>query len=270
MEDEFQAGVDDLQNKMGWMDQINSLTAKGRAAMRMVDKYVRTLQATLNQIANPANSLTAMINYGTNLPGVVMESLAKCVERYSILYNTAANAPDRFMTSLTVGLAELTAASGTTFGVYTTIHTAQRCALELSYILKADKENLLAQKQAGAIKSFDGTGRYVASPYMGDQPMTMDSIEGTLALVRAQIQAGVDVARDMQSLKNMAQILDDHVAQVKKDRPKVVAVDVALPTPLHLICLKYGMSYQAAEQLMTINKIKNPSFTSGTVDVYAR
>jgi len=42
--------------------------------------------------------------------------------------------------------------------------------------------------------------------------MTMDSIE-ELSPVRAQIQAGVDVARDMQSLKNMRQILDDHVAQ---------------------------------------------------------
>ncbi len=38
--------------------------------------------------------------------------------------------------------------------------------------------------------------------------------------------------------------------------------------PLHLICLKYGLSYNDAEQLMGINHIPHPNFVSGEVNVY--
>ncbi len=269
MEDQFEQGVSDLTEKLSWLDKINNATAQGRAAMRAVDKYVKLLQGTLNQIANPANSLTAMINYGTNLPGTVMSALAHCAERYALLYNTAANSPNRFMTSLTAGLAELENASGIYRG-YTKVHTAQRMCLELSYALKTDKTAALAQKGERLTKAFDERGRFVKNPATLDKPLTVDELESLLALVRGKIQEAVDEARDMQSLKNMAQILTDHVASTKKDRPKVITISVDPPMPLHLVCLKYGMSYEDAEQIMALNKnVKNPSFMSGEVKIYA-
>jgi hypothetical protein len=39
--------------------------------------------------------------------------------------------------------------------------------------------------------------------------------------------------------------------------------------PLHLVCLRYGLPYTAAERLLTINSIVNPNRVAGEVNVYA-
>jgi len=68
----------------------------------------------------------------------------------------------------------------------------------------------------------------------------------------------------------MAAALTDHVIAIKKSRPALVAVQIDTPMPLHLICLKYGLSYNDAEQLLAINRIRHPSFVTGEVLVHAR
>ena len=50
----------------------------------------------------------------------------------------------------------------------------------------------------------------------------------------------------------------------------MIATNVANVIPLHLICLKYGLPYSAAEQFLGMNAIRNPSFVSGLVNLYAR
>jgi hypothetical protein len=49
---------------------------------------------------------------------------------------------------------------------------------------------------------------------------------------------------------------------------QAVVLDNAMP--LHLVCLKYGLPYQAAERLIRVNNIPNPNFTAGEVMVYVR
>jgi prophage DNA circulation protein len=50
----------------------------------------------------------------------------------------------------------------------------------------------------------------------------------------------------------------------------VITVEVDNTLPLHLVCLEYGLTTADAEQLMTINRIRNPNFVTGKVNVYAR
>jgi len=88
--------------------------------------------------------------------------------------------------------------------------------------------------------------------------------------VRTRIEAAVEKAREMDSLKIMAAALLTHVNNVRLEREKMVAVILDNPMPLHLVCLKYGLPYTDAERLYKVNRLQNPNFTSGEVLVYAR
>ena len=84
--------------------------------------------------------------------------------------------------------------------------------------------------------AFSPEGRLTKSPATLDLPLTMSEVENALAFARTRVQEAVDLAREMQSLKDAAQALDDHVAEVKKSRPRVISVDVpntvSAPSPL--------------------------------------
>lgn len=74
----------------------------------------------------------------------------------------------------------------------------------------------------------------------------------------------------MATLKSMALTLMSHVIDVKIERDRLIKIEVDNATPLHLICLTYGLPYNTAEQLLTVNRIRHPSFVSGEVNIYAR
>ena len=141
--------VDPTQGLLG---QCSGLSRAGAQYMKSVDVYVRTLNATLNQVPNPENSLVATLNHTTNLSGAVIGSLARCAERYSLLYDSLKTAPSRFTASFCAGMNAIEAA--TDMVRYTTIHTAQRAALDLGYALKADKRRPLPRSRRGKRRRF--------------------------------------------------------------------------------------------------------------------
>ena len=65
---------------------------------------VSTMDAKLNNLTSPANSITNTINYGTSLPGQIMESLNGAVDRIVVLYQTGRDAPASFVNSIIVGV----------------------------------------------------------------------------------------------------------------------------------------------------------------------
>jgi hypothetical protein len=100
--------------------------------------------------------------------------------------------------------------------------------------------------------------------------MNINELEATLAIVRTRIEAAVEKAREIDSLKTMAVALLNHVNSVRLEREKMAKVVLDNPMPLHLVCLKYGLPYQDAERLIRVNNIPAPNFTSGEVMVYVR
>jgi prophage DNA circulation protein len=255
-----------VDTSLGLFEQFSGYAKVVRDYVKTVDTYVTTLQGTLNAITNPASSLVSSMNYAANLPGYVIGSLAQAVERYAILYNTAESFPDRFVRNFNASIDVLVAASGT-FGKYSRIAGAQRCAVELGAIFKADRIAGLAQKKEAAKPSFDAMGRYVGTPAT-ERVLTVAELEEHLAEARTVIETAVGLARNMRSLQSMAQTLTNHVIETKKTRPSVVEIDVDNETPLHLVCLKYGLPYGQAEELMGMNRIRNPNITRGTVKIY--
>jgi prophage DNA circulation protein len=252
------------------LEQFSGISRSAWEYVARVDEFVGGLRSTLNQITNPANSLTSIISYATDLPGVVIGALAKTVERYAIAYNSLSSAPDRFLDSFGTGIDELVESSHESFGKYVRIAKAQRAAVEVGASFAADEQVYQAQAQTAQTATFDALGRPQRTIEPTEAMLTIMDIETALALVRTEIQTAVDEARGMQSLKTLAAALTDHVIEIKMTRPALKKVVVDNETPLHLLCLKYGLPYNDAERLVTINKLRHPSFVSGEVQVYVR
>jgi prophage DNA circulation protein len=247
--------------------QFSGISLTARNYLKKVDTYLSTLNATLSDISNPATGLIASIDYGVNLPGIVIGAVAACAERHAVLYDPANTAPTRFIQSLKNGLLDLEDDSD--FAKHTKIASAQRCGLELAYIYKQDEQTRNEVRQAEKKMSFDILGRYIQRDKL-DPIMTVNEIEQTLFDTRSVIQDAVDLSRSMHSLKDLARDLLVHVNTIKLEREKIVEVDIHPRAPLHVICLKYGLSYQYAERIHSINSIANPNFAQGEINVYAK
>lgn len=265
-----------LDPALGIVEQFQDVSTKARNYLKTVETYVGTMEATLNTIANPANSLVSTINYGTNLPGRVIGSLSRVVERYALLYDSLKTAPARFVDSMTFGLKGLPNASGK-FSKTTTIAAASHTALQTAYCYKADEVLRVAQKKNEGVRAFDVLGNYTAPAAAGtgvsslapETTMTVNELESSLAVVRASLQEAVELSRQSTSLKQQALQLQIHVSNIKLEREKIIRILLDNPMPLHLVCLRYGLPYNAAERLLTINSIRNPNCASGEVSVYA-
>jgi len=250
------------------LSQFTAISLTARNYLKQVDTYIATCRATLSVITNPANSLISTIEYGVNLPGLVIGSIAQAVERYAILYESLKTAPVRFCGSLRTSFALLEAASGP-FEKNTKIACSQRLAIELGYIYKSDESYRSQLKRSEKLKSFDALGNYVGSG-SASAIMTINEIEQTLAAARTDLQAAVNVSRGLQSLKDMARDLLEHVNKIKIEREKILTVEEDISIPLHLLCLKHGLPYNYAERVHAINNIRHPNFTQGNVRIYAR
>lgn len=250
-------------------DQVNGLSIPAQAYLREVDTLLTGLGGTLSQFAQPVTSLLSTIEYGIALPGVLVGSIARCVERYAVLYESLKDSPVSFVTSLRVAFAALADSAPAGLKKQVLIASSVRCGLELAYIYKDDEGLRNVVRKAEKVSSFDLLGNYVR-PETAGAIMTLDDIEKTLAGTREMIQEAVDQARAMQSLKNMARDLFVHVNQIKIEREKIVTVEIEPEMPLHLICLKYGLPYNYAERVQSLNRVPNPSFTEGDISIYAR
>lgn len=284
----------ELDPGLGILEQFPSVGVKVRSWLKAVESFVTTLQAEAIAIANPANSLVAMISYGTQLPGRVIGALAQTVERYAILYESLKEAPERFLRNLknstddlagrvsstgkSTGAAGSTYSSGNTtpaaewassFGNITRVAGAQRMGLETATIYADDeKQRDRQRRRESAGGSFDVLGNYLA-PEQVSPVLSVRELEGSLALIRTVLQEGLDIDRSQQSLKTMARGLLDHVMVVKLERDRLVRIVLDNALPLHLVCLMRGLPYAYAERILAVNAIVHPNFTEGEIDVYA-
>ena len=266
-------------------EQFTDISLTARAYVKKVDTAVRTFESTLSGITTPANRLISTIDFATNLPGRVIGSIAHVAHRYSQLYETIIDAPDRFIQSFKDGLADLEAAvfpnhsnaSYTADSSDADTHTwqtykslaASEASLQAGYAFSTDEENRQANKRQESVKSFDASGNYIKTE-TAVPVMNVREIEITLDIIREMTQEAIDNTRQNESLKQMALMLLKHVSAIKLEREKIVAIELDNEMPMHLVCLKYGLPYQAAPRILAINNIPKPNFTAGTIDIYVK
>ncbi len=257
-----------LDPDLGIVEQYPEASIEARDYLEAVEDFVVAVQTEAADVANPANTLLATIDYGTKLPGRVIGPLARAAERHALLLDSLRTAPVRFIRNLNSALTDLADAAGD-FGPQTRIASAQRLALDTATLFREDEAARQKMKRREAGRSFDALGNYL-SPEPLDPVMTVNDLEQTLAEVRGELQAGVDFDRSLGSLKAMARQLLEHATQIKLERDRIVSIRLDNTMPLHLVCLMRGLPYGYAERIMAINDIAHPNFTAGEVSVYVR
>jgi prophage DNA circulation protein len=262
------------------LQQASGISSQARAFARQIDKALAGLSAYANGVTDPLNSLTATLTYAANIPGRILGIADHCVERVARLYDGLAKFPARLHASIQFGLAKLTTDLDSMLPAdrvgakavllkHVAIAASRRLALETGYIYAADQDARRAQKAQGTTAPFDALGRYTPAAALDAVPMNVLELEDTLADTRALLQVSIDTARGMQSLKEMAQALTDSVSGVKLGAEQLVTVTIPSATPLHLICLQYGLPYSDAERIMALNPdLRDPSFCIGDLLIY--
>lgn len=257
-----------LDETRGVLEQFSAVSLAARDYLRRVDTFVDTLEATLTGVANPANSLIASIGFGVRLPGRVIGALARCCERYTLLYDSLSTAPARFAANFSLAMLELENTLGINQPQVSAAAAAQG-GLRMASMYGADEDARQALRRSEGLNSYDMAGNYIAAETSG-QVMTAQDLEQSLAVVRTMVQRAVDLDRLQTGLKGLARQLLEHVNTVKLEREKIARVDLDNSMPLHLVCLKYGLPYNMAERIHAINRIFNPNFTAGQVSIYVR
>lgn len=256
-----------LDPTKGILEQFPGYSRAARAYIKKVDTLVSTMEGTLVTVVNPANGIISTISYGTNLPGRVIGSIARCIERYVTLYDSIKSAPSRFLDGLGQAMLKLESTVG--FGGQLRIAFASQGAHAVAGIYKSDETTRQQVRSIEQRASFDTLGKYKPAPET-DPILTVNELETSLAKIRAMLQDGIDQDRSMESLKVMARSLLEHVNTVKLERDRIVTVDLDNSMSLHLVCLRYGLPYNMADRIASINRLRNPSFVSGEVQIYGR
>ncbi len=250
------------------LEQFTSLSRAAQSFVEKINAFEQRLNATLTEIANPANSLLATINFVTTFPGRIAAALAGCCERYTLLSAGLRNAPASFLRSLQGGLLELE--KSLPFPELLRGATAARVGVECGYLFAADETNRDLLRRQELTPAFDSQGKHNG----GESPaavMTVTEIETALGIARRLLQDAVDRSRAATSAKELARLLLEHANSIKLEREKLVTVLVNPPLPLHLLCLKYGLSYSYAPRIMAVNPgIINPNQVAGLVVIYGR
>lgn len=251
-------------------DTIKNYESKVTALTATVSDYIGIVGAKAAAIAAPVNSLQSTITYASSLAGTIVSGLAANLEKVSLLYSSQQNSPARFLTSINNTFDDL-ADSFKTFKTANASSSPDNAAI--GEILVEHLKITCAQRialEAANLYDADDAAYHSPSDNPDTQIMNIRELEESLAVARKWIESAVEAAREMDELKVMAGALLEQVNTVRLEREKLKKVIVDPPMPLHLVCLKYGLSVTDAERLLRINRqIENPNFTSGEILVYA-
>jgi hypothetical protein len=247
------------------LSQLTGISRQAQAYVKQVDTFVAGLESELTAISNPANSLIAAIDFGTELPGRVIGAIAQTAERYSILFSSLITMPEKFLQNTRDAMYDL----GNKIGFDNFLHhgSALQGCLDLGGIFSVDESQRDLARRLEQTPSFDTLGNYIKADVT---PVLLDvrQVEKSLAIANALIQDSVNRSRSMQSLKDMARILTEHAIMIKIECEKLKTIYVDEETPLHLLCLMHGLPYNYAERLWTINSIINPNSVKGAMQIY--
>lgn len=262
--------------------QVGSVANTVRTMAKELDTYLAAVDAVQNQILQPVNSLIATVNYGANLPGRVLGKMVRSVERVARLFDSLAAFPARFTNSLAAEYTRLIStisaasvnhsrtgeAARSIMARHLRIACARQLALETAYIYAADQDKRRELIRTENVASFSIEGKYLGAGPV-DQVANSRELETSLADARTLIEAAIMETRSQAALKTMALLLLDHVNTVKLDRERIITIELDNPTPLHLVCLKYGLPYNTAPRIATINPaLANPTFATGSIQIY--
>lgn len=227
--------------------------------------YRNELNTYLADIENNVQSLIYQIDYGTSVPGLMLQDVNEAIDRIVEFYVTSRSAPASFINNIIFGVRQL---KGNFTGIESRIvHVmgASMAAYETGVILDEDEQKRRNIDSKSIQETFDIAGNYKPGEAY-DSTLTVNELEDMLFEVRTFIDEAIQLDRDNRALQQQARYLQEYVNQIKLDRERIVTVSVSEQS-LFNILNNYDMNYQLADKILRMNEIKNPNFVNGNVEI---
>lgn len=277
-------------------EQFVGVSVLARDFVNEVDTFVSTLDAAATDITAPATSVINAVSFGTDLPGRVIGSVARAVDRYAESFAEISGSPALFANSFSNSIAQLKKSfdsfddgvSSYTTRNYATdttttvtrpnnrykdeidVAAALQAGVWMAHAFEADEQSRDAMRKNEGVSVFDKAGRVVVKRETAEI-LTVDDMEKALFSAREMISTALLVNPDMRELNDIAAALLIYVNEQKIERDRVITVDISTPMPLSSVCLRYNLPYTYMARLMSLNpQITNPNFVLGDTRIYVR
>ena len=256
-------------------------------AQAMADQAVeQAKKSTLAQIMEAMGRVDALIAaytsqtsaafnvlaFGADLPSQLAQRVATVLD---LMQGNVPGAPDP-ATSAAKFLRDVAALAGSIKlgdGIRGAIQIlgAYQSASTVAALMATDEDRLQLMQAYESAQAFDERGRWVGGSTLPKQrPASSDQVASLVASVRTQLQSVRPLVADGSLVDLIAAALQDQFNDRLYELERVREIVVPTPTPLHLICHRNGLPYNAAERVLLINpQIRNPTFTQGRIKIYA-
>jgi len=254
--------------------QIQGVSSAVRGFLKEADTVIGVLDTTLADVNTISSTLNSAVSYVGDVPSRIVGSIVNCSDRIMGSLSNLSNLPVNFINS---AIYNMNALKDSVTGKHADFFKSRMTSIwsgtlgkQATVLFKADDQADAQWKSLEQNQSFDLNGRRVTAS-VATPPMTVQDIEGIAYSVRQYIQGAIDLDRDQPTLKAMAEALISYVGQAKLKKQVQMPVSISPSMPLHIICAKFGLTYNTVDRLLKINpSILNPTFASGTVQVYAQ
>ncbi len=229
------------------------------------------LQSVISSIRAPADAFSSSLSFVDSLSGNLAKSLCQCGESYLTLARQVKSSNKGVIAALIADLVgfDASAAALAPEGVYRAYKAvaAATVAKETARLIEQDEQAISAALTTEQTQMDDDEGRPLA-----DSPdvylITPEALEEMIAMARSVIQGALFGPADS-ALKSIARDLTDKLINVKLEYMTTRELTVPNAVPLHKLLLDNGLDYKAAERVAALNSVKNPTFMTGKVKIYA-
>lgn len=253
-----------------WLEKLGDLGNKVNGLVGTMQNQLGRLDSLIVSFTSPVSAVFSAMAWGADLPNQLAKRVAIVLD---LMQGNVDGSPTPAMSArsfMANAKALADSFAGTPMEGPTRLLVASQGALTSARVMSADEDVLRAMTAYESMPSFDSAGRWLGRDTVPTQlPATADQIEALVYDARELIQQSRPWSDDPAALDRLALALQEQFRSRLVNFERLVEVEVLKPTPLHVVCHQHGLSYNVAERLVLLNRIRNPSFVQGKVLLYA-
>lgn len=254
-----------------WLEQLGDLGSKLNDLIAGIRLALGRLDGLIATFSYPVTNALSALSFGADLPSQVGLRIATVLD---LMQGKVAGSADpgssvaRFLRDA----GELADSfRGTPLEGQARTMTALQGARTVATLMATDEDRLRAMQAYESEDAFDARGHWVGKAAAPKSlPTSATQMAYVIGLARQLIQVARPWVEDASLLDRVAVALQDQYNDRLVQYERLREIMVAEPTPLHLVCHRNGLPYNAAERVALLNPhIRNPTFTQGKVLIYA-
>jgi prophage DNA circulation protein len=254
-----------------WFEQLGDLGSKLNDLVAGIRLALGRLDGLIATFSYPVTNALSALSFAADLPSQLSLRLATVLD---LMQGRVAGAADpgasaaRFLRDA----AELADTfRGSPIEGQARTMAALQGARTVATLLATDEDRLRAMQAYESEDAFDARGHWVGKAAAPKSlPTSATQMAYVIGLARQLIQSARPWIEDASVLDRVAVALQDQFNDRLVQFERLREIMIAEPTPLHLVCHRNGLPYNAAERVALLNpQIRNPTFTQGKVLIYA-